>query len=67
MSFGKRIDLINNNVATRGACTMMCPYTCKHMAISSCNCKRYDYKSRGGSYNTNYNKLIHGQRTPDGM
>ncbi|MBH8003345.1 hypothetical protein I6C35_21690 [Clostridioides difficile] len=67
MSFGKRIEMNNIGVETRGVCTLMCPYTCKMMASSSCNCKNNDYNARGGSYNTYYNKLIHGQRTPDGM
>ncbi|HAU4821868.1 TPA: hypothetical protein JDY65_00500 [Clostridioides difficile] len=57
MSFGKRIEMNNIGVETRGVCTIMCPYTCKMMASSSCNCKNNDYNARGGSYNTYYNKL----------
>ncbi len=42
MSFGKRIEMNNIGVETRGVCTIMCPYTCKMMASSSCNCKNND-------------------------
>lgn len=48
MSFGKRIEMNNIGVETRGVCTIMCPYTCKMMASSSCNCKNNDYNARGG-------------------
>lgn len=65
MSFGKRTNLTEGGATVFGVCTMMCPYTCKAMATASCRCKNHDYSSRGSSYNTNYNKVIHGQRTPN--
>jgi hypothetical protein len=67
MSFGKRIELSVNGIEPKGVCTWMCPYTCKILSVSPCKCKNSDAKNKGASYDTNFNKVVHSQRTPDGM